>query len=64
MESRRKKIRWRFAALIALVMGFPMAEKSAIADDFFDYFDGGGGWGIVSASLELAFAIVDVAGDS
>jgi len=49
-----RKVRWYMAAAIAYLLGFPMAEK-AMAGDAFD---------IVGAALSLAFAIVDVAGDS
>ena len=49
-----RKIRWTAAAVIAWLMGFPLAEK-ALADNSGD---------IVSAAVSLAIAIVDVAGDS
>ncbi|HRX86234.1 MAG TPA: hypothetical protein P5572_14535 [Phycisphaerae bacterium] len=49
-----KKMRWIAAAGIVYLMGFPMAEKAA-ASGIGDIFD---------ASLSLAAAIVDVAGNS
>jgi hypothetical protein len=48
-----KRIRWSAAAAIAYLMGFPLVEKAAA-----------GSGEIVGASISLAAAIIDVAGDS
>jgi hypothetical protein len=42
------------AALVAFVIGVPLAEQAEAAD----------GGGIVWAAIDLAFSIADVAGDS
>ena len=62
---RFRKLRWTTAALIAFVMGVPMAER-ALADDggFFAFGGAGGIGGIVGAALALASSIVDTAGGS
>jgi hypothetical protein len=51
---RFKSLRWCTAAVVAFLMGVPMAEK-AMADDGADIFD---------AALALASAIIDAAGNS
>ena len=50
---RLKRLRWYTAALVAFVMGVPMAEQAEAANG-----------GIVWAAIDLAFSIADVAGDS
>lgn len=61
---RFRKLRWTAAALIAFVMGVPMAERVVADDGGFFAFGGGGIGGIVGAALALASSIVDTAGGS
>ncbi len=49
-----KRIRLWAAAAVAFLMGVPFATPAQAAD----------GWDIFGASLNLAGAIIDVAGDS
>jgi hypothetical protein len=49
------RIRLWVAAMVAFMLGFPMAEKARADCDW---------WCIVGASIDLIYAIVDVAGDS
>ena len=51
---KRKKLRGGMAALVALLMGVPMAEE-AVAGDIGNVADAG---------LSLAYAIIDIVGNS
>ena len=50
-----KSLRWHTAGLVALLMGFPVAEKAMAGSDAI---------GITDASLSLFTAILDAAGNS
>lgn len=49
-----RRLRWQVAAVVAFLMGVPMAEQAKAAD----------GGNIVEAAIALTLSIIDIAGDS